>query len=334
VIRWSDRLGWGRLGDLGPVSFVPRTSDTRPEALAVLGLLASLIIIFVAFRVCQNSSDDPSPALPVGFAGVAEGQVTDFALLTSAYVLSILWAYLLPPFSNLFLKLNPDYGAHMRLMWGACLLSPLPCLLFWQARRSRRLVSLFSLAAMVVVLLPIQFVAGQRKQLFFSKGRHFMVPTPAWADPSQLAAAVLPELHRLAGAEAGRRPLVVVADPIVRSALYPFGVSATPPLGLGADRLFQLSQLPLEAQIASAPTAALQSSPLLDQRPDVVIQQPIRDCFYSVYADMQAYDSCVAARVSGFEVNRLSPELLRRYGYVLDRKLVSSGLRIWRHRSA
>jgi hypothetical protein len=109
-------------------------------------------------------------------------------------------------------------------------------------------------------------------------------------------------------------------------------VSATPPLELGADRLFQLSQLPLEAQLASAPTAALQSSPLLDQRPDVVIQQPIRDCFYSVYADMQAYDPCIAARISGFEVNRLSPELLRRYGYVLDRTLASSGLRIWRHR--
>jgi hypothetical protein len=332
VIRWSDRLGLGGLGDLGPVSFLPRTSDTRPEALAVLGLLASFVIVFLVFRVCQNSPADAFPPLPIGFRGLAEGRLSDFALLTSAYVLSILWAYLLPPFSNLFVKLNPQYATHMRLMWGACLVSPLPCLLFWQAGRARRLVFRLSLATMVVVLLPIQFSAGQRKQLFFSKSRHFMVPTPAWADPSQLAAAVLPELHRLAGAEARRRPLVVLADPLVRSALYPFGVSATPPLELGADRLFQLSQLPLEAQLASAPTAALQSSPLLDQRPDVVIQQPIRDCFYSVYADMQAYDPCIAARISGFEVNRLSPELLRRYGYVLDRTLASSGLRIWRHR--
>jgi hypothetical protein len=334
VIRWGDRLGWGRLGDLGPVSFVPRTSDTRPEALAVLGLLASLVIIFVAFRVCQNRLDDASSAIPVGFGGLAEGQVADFALLASAYVMSILWAYVLPPFSNLFLKLNPEYASHMRLMWGACLVSPLPCLLFWQAGQARRLVSLFSLAAMMVVLLPIQFTTGGRKQLFFSKSRHFIVPTPAWADPSQLAAALMPELHRLAGADAGRPPLVVVADPLVRSALYPFGVSAIPPLVIGADRLFQLPQLPLAVQAAAAPAPSRHSSSLLDQSPDVVIQQPLRDCFYSVYADMQAYDPCIAARASGFEVNRWSPELLRRYGYVLDRTLASSGLRIWRRRPA
>ena len=78
----------------------------------------------------------------------------------------------------------------------------------------------------------------------------------------------------------------------------------------------------------------MHSSALLDQRPDVVIQQPLRDCFYSVYADMQAYDPCMAARASSFAVNRWSSELLRRYGYVLDRELASSGLRIWRFRSA
>jgi hypothetical protein len=334
VIRWTDRLGWGGLGDFGPASFVPRTSDTRPEALAVLGLIASLVIISSALKVCQSSSADAGPTFPAGLRRLTEGRVADFALLASAYVLSILCAYVLPPFSNLFLKLNPEYSSHMRLMWGACLVSPLPYLLFWRAGRLRRLASLFSLAAMVVVLLPIQFATGQRKQLFFSKSRHFMLPTPAWADPSQLAAAVLPELHRLAGAQASRRPLVVVADPLVRSALYPFGVSAIPPIVIGADRLFQVSQLPPDVQAAAAPAASIDSSGLLDQRPDVVIQQPVRDCFYSVYADMQAYAPCIAARASGFEVNRWSPELLRGYGYVLDRELAFSGLRIWRRRSA
>jgi hypothetical protein len=334
VIRWTDRLGFSGLDDFGPVSFLPRTSDTRPEALAVLGLLASLLIISSAFKVCQSSSADPGSTFPAGLRRITQGHVSDFALLASAYVLSILWAYVLPPFSNLFLKLNPEYSSHMRLMWGACLVSPLPCLLFWQAGRARRLVSLFSLAAMMVILLPIQFTTGGRQQLFFSKSRHFIVPTPAWADPSQLAAAVMPELHRLAGADAGRRPLVVVADPLVRSALYPFGVSAIPPITIGADRLFQLPQLPPDVQAAAATAPNIHNSGLLDQWPDVVIQQPLRDCFYSVYADMQAYDPCMAARASGFEVNRWSPELLRGYGYVLDRELASSGIRIWRHRSA
>jgi hypothetical protein len=335
VIRWSDRLGLGGLGDFGPVSFVPRTSDTRPEALAVLGLIVSFVIILSTFKVSRIASvADVGTSFSAGFGGVAEGRATDYALLTSVYVLSILCAYVLPPFSNLFLKLNPEYSSHMRLMWGACLVSPLACLLFWQAGQPRRLASLFSLAAMVVVLLPIQFAAGQRKQLFFSKSRHFMVPTPAWADPSQLAAAVLPELHRLAAHEAGRRRLVVVGDPLVRSALYPFGIAAIPPLGIGADRLLQLDQLPPDVQAATASAPRIHSSLLLDQRPDVVIQQPVRDCFYSVYADMQAYAPCIAARASGFEVNRWSPALLRGYGYVLDRELASSGLRIWRRRSA
>lgn len=334
VIRWSDRLGLSVQGNFGPVSFVPRTSDTRPEALAVLGLLASMVIIFFAFRVCQNSSADAGPTVPAGFGRQAEGREADFALLTAAYVLSILCAYVLPPFSNLYLKLNPEYASHMRLMWGACLVSPLPCLLFWQVGRARRLVSLLSLAAMVVVLLPIQLATGPRKQLFFSKSRHFMVPTPAWADPSQLAAVVMPELHRLAGAKPGRRPLVVVADPLVRSALYPFEISAIPPLVIGEDRLFQVSQLPPDVHAFATPASSMHSSALLDQRPDVVIQQPLRDCFYSVYADMQAYDPCMAARASSFAVNRWSSELLRRYGYVLDRELASSGLRIWRFRSA
>lgn len=333
VIRWSDGLGVDGQGDFGPVSFVPRTSDTRPEALAVLGLLASLAIIFFAFKLCQNSLAGAGSAVPAGFGGLGEGRVADFALLTSAYVLSMLWVYLLPPFSNLYLKLNPEYASHMRLMWGACLVSPLPCLLFWRAGRARRLVSLLSLAAMVVVLLPIQLIAGQRKQLFFSKSRHFIVPTPAWADPSQLAVAVMPELQRLAGAKPGHRPLVVVADPLVRSAVYPFGVSAIPPLEIGADRLFQVSQLPSDLQSGATPAFSIHSSPLLDQRPDVVIQQPLRDCFYSVYADMQAYAPCIAARASGFEVNRWSPKLLHRYGYALDRELAASGLRIWRRRS-
>ena len=329
VIRWSDRLGLDGLGGLWPVSFVPRTSDTRPEALAVLGLLSALLVIYLtrkASRICPVESSHNSSAYLGGFENL---DLAAFALLSSAYVLSILVAYLLPPFSNLFLRLNPDYSSHMRLMWGACLVSPLPCFLVWRGLRPLRLASL---AAMVIVLMPLQFASGSRKQLFFSKSRHFFVPSPFWADPSQLAKAVMPELIRIQGGETGRRQLMVVADPLLRSALYPFGISMLPSSGIGLDRLFQLSQMPPDVQAGEGTVSIADSSVLLKQRPDVVIQQPVRDCFYSVYADMEAYEPCIAARASAFEVNRWSPELLRRYGYVLDRTLMHSGLQIWRRR--
>ena len=327
VIRWSDLLGFGGLGELWPVSFVPRTSDTRPEALAVLGLLAALLVIYLAqkaYRIRPVTYAQNDSAYLRGFANV---DLVDFALLSSAYVLSILISYLVPPFSSLFLKLNPEYSSHMRLMWGACLVSPLPCFLFSRGLRSLRLASL---AAMAVVLLPIQFASGQRKQLFFSKSRHFLMPTPVWADPSQLAAAVLPELNRIQDADPGRQQLIVIADPLVRSALYPFAISMIPPSSIGSDRLFQFSQLLPDVQAGGTPVISIDRSALLDQRPDVVIQQPVRECFYSVYADMAAYEPCLAARATASEVNRWTPDLLRRYGYVLDRMLAPSGLRIWR----
>ena len=328
VIRWSDLLGLDNQRELWPVGFIPRTSDTRPEALAVLGLIASLLVIFIAL-----AQDRPRPTYPVLHAlppgrSLVSGPLADFALLSSVYGISVFLAYTLPPFSNLFLKLNPHYSSHMRLMWGVCLISPLPVFLFVRESIALRLSSL---AAMVVVLLPIQFASGQRQQLFFSKTRHFVVPTPPWSDPSQLAAALLPELNRIQEADPCCRQLRVVADPLVRSALYPFGISMMPQSrGIGGDRLFQVSQLTLDLQDDASQIARNNSSALLEQLPDVVIQQPVRDCFYSVYSDMAAYDPCIAARATAYEVNRWSPELLRQRGYFLDRTLEPSLLRIWR----
>ena len=313
AIRWGDRLGLEGLSDWGPVSFVPRTSDTRPEALAVLGLIAAIILMIFFLK-----SSRPM-----------RGPWSDYAILSSVYAVSILVAYVLPPFSNLFLKLNPDYSSHMRMMWGACLVSPLPCLLFVPARRYSRIVLMGSLVALVVVLLPIQFSAGQRKQLFFSKSRHLVVPTPAWADPSQVARLLVPELDRITGLGSQRQVFRVVADPIVRSAIYPFGFTADPPLGLGDDRVFQVSALPPGVLNPLPVLSGLEPARFPMGLPELVIQQDPRECFYSVYAEMQAYDACVAAGASGFEVNRWLPELLRQSGYVLRWQSIDGDYRIW-----
>jgi hypothetical protein len=317
AIRWGDRLGLEGLSDWGPVSFVPRTSDTRPEALAVLGLIAAIILIISFLKSSR----------PV------RGPWADYAILSSAYAVSILVAYVLPPFSNLFLKLNPEYSSHMRMMWGACLVSPLPCLLFSPARRYSRIVLMGSLVALAVVLLPIQFTAGQRKQLFFSKSRHFLVPTPAWADPTQVARLLVPELDRITGLGSQRQALHVVADPIVRSALYPFGFTADPPLAIGADRVFQVSALPPGVLNPLPVLSGLEPARFPMGLPELVIQQDPRECFYSVYAEMQAYDACIAAGASGFEVNRWSPDLLRQYGYLLKWHSIDGGFRIWQRES-
>jgi hypothetical protein len=318
AIRWGDRLGFEWLSNWGPVSFVPRTSDTRPEALAVLSLIAAIVLIISSLR-----SSRPM-----------RGPSADYAISSSVYVLSILVAYALPPFSNLFLKLNPDYSSHMRMMWGACLISPLPCLLFAPARRYSHIVLMGSLAALAVVLLPIQFSSGQRKQLFFSKSRHLAVPTPAWADPGQVANVLVPELDRIAGSASQRQRVHVVADPIVRSALYPFGFSAEPPLGLGADRFFQVSALPPDVLNPSPVLSGIEPARFPLGLPDLVIQQDQRECFYSVYAEMQAYDACVAAVASGFQVNRWSPDLLRQSGYALKWESPDGDYRIWQRVSA
>ncbi len=316
AIHWVDRLGVDGWADWGPVSFVPRTSDTRPEALAVLGLIAAVGLIAACFKSLRLRREPWA----------------DYAVLSSLYVVSILLAYVLPPFSNLFLKLNPEYSGHMRMMWGACLVSPLPCLLFAPARRYSRIVLMGSLAALAVILLPIQFGSGQRQQLFFSKSRHLAVPTPAWADPSQVASVLVPELDRLSGSESQRQRVRVVADPIVRSALYPFRFTADPPLGLGADRFFQVSALPPDVLNPSPVLGGLEPARFPMGLPELVIQQDSRECFYSVYAEMQAYDACVAAGASGFEVNRWSPDLLRHRGYVLEWQSVAGDYRIWRRK--
>ena len=335
VLRWSDRLGLVGLGDWGPVSFLPRTSDTRPEALAVIGLLVALVFVVSVLRpggaVAGLRSSQVSPAADV--LSFERPEAEAYAILSSVYVISILIAYVLPPFSNLFLKLNPFYSSHMRLMWGACLISPLPCFLFLPFSRFRRAIAGASLIALTVILLPIQFSSGQRKQLFFSKGRHFIMPTPAWADPSHVASVLVPQLHRIAGPVGQPRSLRVIADPIVRSALYPFGFFVDPPATLGGDRFFQASQLPLDRAHSADDDRALAPGRRPFLLADVVIQQDIRDCFYSVYADMQAYEPCIAARVSGSMVNGWTPDLLRKHGYQLDWSSNADGYRIWRRPS-
>lgn len=103
VIRWSDAMKIAGFGDWGPASFLPRTSDTRPEALAVLSLLAAVLVL------CSSSGPrlrDPDAAFSFSKLASADPYPwsTDVALLTSLYVVALLVAYILPPFSNLFLS--------------------------------------------------------------------------------------------------------------------------------------------------------------------------------------------------------------------------------------
>ena len=316
VIRWSDALGIPGFGDWGPASFVPRTSDTRPEALAVLSLLAAvLILVLLAGERLRAPVQWP----------------VDFALLTSLYVISVLVAYVIPPFSNLFLKLDPDYSAHMRLMWGACLLSPLPVLLFLPAAHFRRSILALSCLAISVILVPVQFRPGQRAQLFFSKTRHFVVPTPVWADPAEVARRLMPHLVTAAGSGQQLQRTNVAADPLIRAALGSFGVVYSPQTDIGFERIYSFQQISqsapfFELQLSSGD----ESAPAIMALPGLVIQQAPRECFYSVYADMQAYEPCVAAGVTRLSINRLPAALLRRFGYELVWQSDADGYKIWR----
>lgn len=331
VIRWSDSLGLASYGEYGLVSFIPRTSDTRPEALAVLSLLVSVAFLIAAFRDRQFLSGSINSGLNIPLNHSDKSKTNDFALLSSVYVASILVVYLLPPFSNLFLKLNPEYSSHMRFMWGACLVSPLPCILFSGERHLKSLLFVGSLILIVVVFVPLQFVEGQRKQLFFSKVRHLILPTPSWADPSHVASILIPALRAstLLGHSMDR--VTVAADPIIRTALYPFGVVGDPEILLGEERISHYEEL--SNHYLSKRSALRYQNSFLDSHrlPSVIIQQKARECFYSVYADMYAYDPCIASGVAGFAVNRWSAERLKSLGYNLVWESGAYGFRIWRH---
>lgn len=330
VFLWRNILGLSRWDSAWPAFYIPRTSDTRPEALAFIGLLVSICAMSFLYYTRKESRFNLTRDRLLAPNHALVASVEHFIFITSIYVVSILLAYTLPPFSNLFLKLNPDYSSHMRLMWGACLVSPLPALLFGIA--GYRSIRPISLGIMVVILCPIQFHSGQRQQIFFSKLRHFIFPTPEWADPSQIAAAVIPDLLRLKVLDSRADNPVVLADPVVRSALHPFGIAMAPPSAIGADRIFQIPERPSRIYDDIRLPSGLAKTLLLDtyREINVVIQQRPRDCFYSVYSDMKAYDPCVAARVVAQGVNRLSPKALISRGFTLHREFDHLGLMIWR----
>jgi hypothetical protein len=326
VIRWTDPIGFTGLADLGPASFVPRTSDTRPEALAVISLVSSLAML-IAWQMSGNASGS---VVARRFSGFKNDHASDYQVLAVVYVLAILLVYFLPPFSNLFLKLNPHYSSHMRLMWGACLISPLPYLLFSKTRYWRRVSLALSILAIGVILLPIQVTPRQRAQFFFSKSRHFVVPTPRWADPSDVAAVLVPRVNQIAQSHAGSEPVHYSADPIIGSALYPFGIRLSVSSAPGSDRYTSASQVPAAAWLSSHSIRdQLRLTGIAQSVPRIVIQQDLRECFYSVYADMMAYDPCIAAKLTGFDVNRISHRLFRRYGYSLMWHSPDHGYRIW-----
>jgi hypothetical protein len=181
-----------------------------------------------------------------------------------------------------------------------------------------------------VILLPIQVTPRQRAQFFFSKARHFVVPTPRWADPSDVAAVLVPRVNQIAQSHAGAEPVHYSADPIIGSALYPFGIRLSVSSAPGSDRYTSASQVPAAAWLSSHSVRdQLRLTGIAQSVPRIVIQQDLRECFYSVYADMMAYDPCIAAKLTGFDVNRISHRLFRRYGYSLMWHSPDHGYRIW-----
>jgi hypothetical protein len=283
--------------------------------------------------------------LTVRRQGSAKDSDSFYAYGSALFVVGIVLAYILPPFSNLLLQINTEWSSHMRLMWGICLFSPLP---FWLPVQSgplqpadgrppglernpawRSIRAGLSLIIVLIILVPIQLAPGARRQLFFSKSRHVFTATPAWADPQVIARELLPLLlaqtRNLPEAQAGT---AILADPLITSALRPFaqrlGPASLRPQPL--DRIDHGDELkePLLAPL-------LQPAPIhLNPRPAYVIQQPNRHCFYSAYADMAAYDDCIAARVTDLPINHWSPAQMRQAGYGLVARSRDLQIRVWR----
>jgi len=329
---------WSFLGVIGlpqhalPGSYLMRTPGSRPEALAVIAILSGGVHLIRSWRpgpgsaTCagpQMSSRQPSRRI----AAEEERQEADgYALLASLYALSVLVAFLLPPFSHLFVNLPYEVISNYRLMWGCILFSPLPLLLdhalrrhgSWLARGAAALASL-------IVLVPLHAGHGGGGQMFWSKTRQLVGPGPARVDLLKVAQALLPSIAAI-GNQQPDRPLVVLADEIIGSALDGYRDRVT---AIHATRIhskqnlnnWETHGLLRKARSDQERLAVLRE---IKQAPALLIQERAIHPYYSPYSEIRVYDDDIALRLSSSGVNQLSPQLLQQAGFTswgwLDRE--------------
>jgi hypothetical protein len=263
-------------------------------------------------------------------------------------------AFLVPPFSHLFINLPYEISSNYRLMWGVILFSPLPLLIDslvgtggyapWQARggRIKTLAGRMLLGLLfILVLIPIPSGSRTYPQRFWSKSRHLLQGPSPRVDLQRLSRALLPSIR-----EAGnglRRP-VVLADELIATALegYPNQVSPIDPMRIYSRRDPGYGKV--NADLRSLPAARMRGRiEAIQPQPDLVIQEQAIAPYYTPYGEINVYDKDGVSHVSQTGVNSIPSDLLQTMGFRVWRNLDAAGrtlpldepnptYRLWRRR--
>jgi hypothetical protein len=252
--------------------------------------------------------------------------------VASLYNLGILAAFLLPPFSHLYLNLPYEIISSYRLMWGQILFSPLPILIQqgviaparpgWTSARALQ-ASLLGLL-LILVLIPIPSGSRRYPQLFWSKSHHLLKGPSGRMDLHSISRALMPSIleWRRAGGEAA----LVLADEVIGTALqgYPGLVRpidaaridnrSNPEQGLIHPELRKLRGTALAARLAR-----------LDPHPDLIIQETPIGGYYSPYEEIGVYDKDIGNHLSRGGVNGIPEQILKGMGYRRWRTLSEQG---------
>jgi hypothetical protein len=342
IVRWSFLKGLGIAEANLPSSYLPRSPGSRPELVAVAALLASLGALFL-------------PQAPPETR--ANGQLSTafvYREVSSLYGLAVLMAFLVPPFSHLFINLPYEISSNYRLMWGVILFSPLPLLIdslvgtgadgLRQARggRIKTLAGRMVLGLLfILVLIPIPSGSRTYPQRFWSKSRHLLQGPSPRVDLQRLSRALLPSIR-----EAGdglRRP-VVLADELIATALegYPNQVSPIDPMRIYSRRDPGYSKV--NADLRRLPAARMRGRiEAIQPQPDLVIQEQAIAPYYTPYGEINVYDKDGVSHVSQTGVNSIPSDLLQTMGFRVWRNLDAAGrtlpldepnptYRLWRRR--
>jgi hypothetical protein len=248
--------------------------------------------------------------------------------VSSLYGVSILVAFLLPPFSHLFINLPYEVISNYRLMWGCILFSPLPCLIDrafsrrphpWPAR-------VVTLLTTLLVLVPISSPHERRGQTFWSKSRHLIGGPSPRVDLQAVARALMPSILEVKAAqEAG--PVVVLADELIGSALAGYSQLVTPIHATRISNHQALENWETHGLLRKAHSdrERLEVLKQLKQQPTLLIQETWIQPYYSPYAEIRVYDADLAQAISSSGVNQLSAALLEQAGFRSWRWLNQAG---------
>jgi len=323
IVRWSFLKELG-IGDANlPSSYLPRSPGSRPELVAVAALLTSLAALILPLeRPATRANGELSSAVV-------------YREVSSLYGLAILMAFLVPPFSHLFINLPYEINSNYRLMWGIILFSPLPLLIDHLLGKGgapgpAREASIQTLAGRLalgllftLVLIPIPSGSRTYPQRFWSKSRHLLQGPSPRVDLQRLGRALLPALGE---AGDGQRPPVVLADELIATALegYPNQVSTIDPMRIYSRRDPGYNKV--NADLRRLPATRWRTRiEAIRPQPDLVIQEQAIAPYYTPYGEINVYDKDGVSHVSQTGVNAIPAALLQTMGFRVWRNLDASG---------